>query len=203
MQPRFLGDMYSLCRLGSGKRTRRALRTANWDPRWALVASTTWAGEEWNYFDDEEARERPLPSAGVGPCGRVCGRLERIKAVVGGEWTEGGGGALSAAGPIRDLGVRIRWQAHLPEWRRTGGGAGVRRALRGDVSPAQGTAEDPCAQKGRQPLAAPAQRRRPALSRPSGEGCGGTPSRAGAAGGRTRPQASLNEAREASSYASH
>ena len=186
MQPRFLGDMYSLCRLGSGKRTWRALRTANWDPRWALVASTTWAGEEWNYFDDEEARERPLPSAGVGPCGRVCGRLERIKAVVGGEWTEGGGGALSAAGPIRDLGVRIRWQAHLPEWRRTGGGAGVRRALQGDVSPRAGDGRTPVRPKratapGGACAAAP-----PALSRPSGEGCGGTPSRAGAACGRVR-----------------
>ncbi len=161
MQLRFLGDMYSLCRLGSGKRTWRALRTANWDPRWTLVASTTWAGEKWNYFDDEEARERPLPSAGVGPCGRVCGRLERITAVVGGEWTAGGGGALSAAGPIRDLGVRIRWQAHLLERRRTGGRAGVRGACWGTRPPAQGRAERPL---GRQPLAAPAQRRRQGLS---------------------------------------
>lgn len=88
--PDFWGDVFSLCRLGSGKRTWRALRTADWDPRWPLVASTTWAGEEWNNFDDEEAGERLLPSAGVGACGRVCGRLEGITAVVGGEWTAGG-----------------------------------------------------------------------------------------------------------------
>ena len=68
-------------------------------------------------------------------------------------------------------------RAGVRGWRlvRRLGGCGFGGGRCGGCPPAQGRAEGPTAHKGRQPLAAPAERRPPALSRLSGEGCAGTP----------------------------